>query len=110
VKAVAPTSATAPAQGQEFVVLTAWEEVQTSVTRTRPIADYDTGAGAREQISDMTSRPAATRATEITVTRIVLVVYPADSATATQTAPTTGFHSHQPATPSVDSGRMGLQL
>jgi len=110
VKAVAPTSATAPAQGQEFVVLTAWEEVQTSVTRTRPIADYDTGAGAREQISDMTSRPTATRATEITVTRIVLVVYPADSATATQTAPTTGFHSHQPATPSVDSGRMGLQL
>jgi beta-lactamase regulating signal transducer with metallopeptidase domain len=110
VKAVAPTSAEAPAQRQEFIVLAAWEEVQTSVTRTRAIADYDTGAGAREQTGDSASQPATTRATEITVTRIILVVYPAGSATAMQTAPTTGFHSHQPATPSVDSGRMGLQL
>jgi beta-lactamase regulating signal transducer with metallopeptidase domain len=110
VKAVAPTSAEAPAQRQEFIVLAAWEEVQTSVTRTRAIADYDTGAGAQEQTGDSASQPATTRATEITVTRIILVVYPAGSATVTQPAPTTGFHSHQPASPSVDRGRMGLQL
>jgi hypothetical protein len=110
VKAVAPTSAEAPAQRQEFIVLAAWEEVQTSVTRTRAIADYDTGAGAQEQTGDSASQPAATRATEITVTRIILVVYPAGSLTGTQPAPTTGFHSHQPASPSVDRGRMGLQL
>jgi hypothetical protein len=115
VKAVAQTSAEAPAQRQEFVVLAAWEEVQTSVTqtsvtRTRTIADYDTGSGAPQQTGDPTSQPAATRATEITVTRIILLVYPAGSATGTQPAPTSGFHSHRPATPSVDSGRMGLQL
>jgi len=107
VKAVAPTSAEVPAQGRQFVVLAAWEEVETSVTRTRAIADYDIGSGAPQQTGDTTSQPAATRATEITVTQIILVVYPA---TGTQPASTTGFHSHRPATPSVDGGRMGLQL
>lgn len=107
VKAIAPTLAEAPVQGRQFVVLAAWEEVRTSVTRTRAIADYDTGAGAQKQTGDATSQPAATRATEITVTRIILVVYPA---TATEPAPTSGFHSHRPATPSVDTGRTGLQL
>jgi hypothetical protein len=117
VKAVAPTSLEAPAQRQEFVVLTAWEEVQTSVTqtsvtqtsvtRTRTIADYDTGSGAPQQTGDPTSQPATTRATEITVTRIILLVYPV---TDTQPAPSSGFHSHRQATPSADSGRMGLQL
>jgi hypothetical protein len=110
VKAVAQTSSEAPVQGQQFVVLAAWEEVETSVMRTRAIADYDTGAGAPQQTGDSTSQSATTRATEITVTRIILLVYPAGSATATQPAPTPGFHSHRPATPSVDSGRMGLQL
>jgi beta-lactamase regulating signal transducer with metallopeptidase domain len=110
VKAVAPTSADASAQCQQFIVLTAWEEVQTSVSRTRAIADYDTGAVAQQQTGDTTSQPAATLATEITVTRIILLVYPAGSATGTQPASTTGFHFHRPATPSVDSGRMGLQL
>jgi len=107
VKAVAPFSAEVPAQDQQFVVLAAWEEVHTSVMRTRAIADYDTGAGTPKQTGDATSQPAATPATEITVTRIILLVYPA---TATQPAPTSGFHSQRPATPSVDNGRTGLQL
>ena len=110
VKAVTPTSAESPAQGQQFVVLAAWEEVETSGPRTRAIADYDTGASTLDQTGDATSRPPAARATEITVTRIILLVYPASSATATAPAPTSGFHSHRPVTPSVDTGRIGLQL
>ncbi len=120
VKAVTPTSGDAPAHSQEFVVLAAWEEVQTSVTqpsvtqtsvtRTRAIADYDTGANPQQQAVDTTSQPARTRSTEITVTQIILVVYPTGSAAAKQPASTTGFHSHSPAAPSVVSGRMGLQL
>ena len=110
VKAVTPTSAEPPVQGQQFVVLAAWEEVETSGPRTRAIADYDTGAEAKQQSGDATSQPATTRATEITVTRIILLVYPAGSATATEPASTTVFHSHRTATPSVDSGRTGLQL
>jgi hypothetical protein len=110
VKAVAPTSTEAPVQAQEFVVLASWEEVQTSVTRTRAIADYDTDAGAQEQTDDTTSQPATTRATKITVTRMILMVYPASSATATQPAQTSGFHSHQHATSSFDSGWLVFQL
>jgi beta-lactamase regulating signal transducer with metallopeptidase domain len=115
VKAVVPTSAEAPQQGQQFIVLAAWEEVetsvtQTSVTRTRAIADYDTGAGRQQQTGDTASQPATTRATEITVTRIILLVYSPSPATSTEPAPATVFHSHRPATPSADTGRMGLQL
>ncbi len=107
VKAIVPTSAEAPTQGRQFIVLAAWEEVETTGPRTRTIADYDTGASTSEQTGDTTRQPAATPAAEITVTRIILLVY---SATAAQPAPTTVFHSHRPATPSADTGRMGLQL
>jgi beta-lactamase regulating signal transducer with metallopeptidase domain len=110
VKAVIPTSSETPAQGQQFVVLAAWEEVHTSGPRTRAIADYDTGAATPEQSSDSASQPAATRVTEITVTRIILLVYPASFATATEPPPTTTFHSHRPATLPADTGRSGLQL
>ena len=110
VKAVIPTSAVAPAQGQQFVVLAAWEEVQTSAMRTRAVADYDTGAGTPGQTGDATSQPAATQAAKITITRIILLVYPAGSATDLQPSATSGFRSHRPATPSVESGRTGLQL
>jgi hypothetical protein len=110
VKAVVPSSAEAPAERQEFVVLAAWEEVQTSLTRTRTIADYDTGAGAPKQIGDPASQPATTQATEVTVTRIILLVYPASSATATEPPPTSGFHFHGQVAPSVDTSRIGFQL
>jgi beta-lactamase regulating signal transducer with metallopeptidase domain len=110
VKAVAPTSSEAPRQGQQFIVLAAWQEVETSVTRTRAIADYDTGAVAQQQTGDATSQPATTRATEITVTRIILLVYSPSPAAPTQPAPATVSHSHRPATQSADTGRMGLQL
>jgi len=115
VKAVEPTSADAPHQGQQFIVLAAWQEVetsvtQTSVTRTRAIADYDTGAGAQQQAGDTASQPATTHATEITVTRIILLVYSPSPAAPTQPAPATVSHSHRPATQSADTGRMGLQL
>jgi hypothetical protein len=110
VKAVAPTSSEAPRQGQQFIVLAAWQEVETSVTRTRAIADYDTGAGAQQQTGDTVSQPATTHATEITVTRIILLVYSPSPAAPTQPAPATVSHSHRPATPSADTGRIGLQL
>jgi len=110
VKAIIPTSAETTVQAQQFVVLAAWEEVETSGPRTRSIADYDTGADTQQQTGDATSQPAATSATEITVTRIILLVYQASAATATEPPPATGFHSRRPVAPSADSGRMGLQL
>ena len=56
--ASAPTAASS--QGQEFIVLTAWEEVETSATQpsgitSREVADYETGADAQMQSDDATS-------------------------------------------------------
>jgi len=81
-------------QGQEFVVLTTWEEVRTSSPNSRTLADYDTGAS--EQEHTVASQPDASQETQITFTRLILVVYPATQVTGAQPAPTTGSPSHRP--------------
>jgi beta-lactamase regulating signal transducer with metallopeptidase domain len=82
------------AQGQEFVVFTAWEEVQNPSANARTIADYDTGASEHDHAA--TGQPDASQETQITFTRLILVVYPASAATGVQPAPTTGSPSHRP--------------
>jgi beta-lactamase regulating signal transducer with metallopeptidase domain len=90
-------------QDQEFVVLTAWEEVRTSSSQTsgqtaRTIADYSTDANnTQEQSDDAPGQPGVTGNAKITVTRMILVFYPASAATGVQPAPTTGSPSHRPA-------------
>jgi beta-lactamase regulating signal transducer with metallopeptidase domain len=109
-----PAGTVAPDQGtesQEFVVLTAWEEVQTSSANARSIADYDTSAS--EQDHAATGRPDASQETQISVTRMILVVYPANAypasaATGVQSALKTGSTSHRPA--SSYSGWLFFQL
>jgi hypothetical protein len=92
--------------GQEFVVLTAWEEVQTSSPNSRTVADYETDASDREQTDNAGSQSDlrlpnknqsdTNQGAQITVTRMILVFYPASAATGAQPAPTTGSPSHRP--------------
>jgi beta-lactamase regulating signal transducer with metallopeptidase domain len=120
VNAEAPTPAELAAQdqetqSQEFIVLTAWEEVvtsapQASASTTRTIADYDTGADTQAQSDAATGGPGAA---EITVTRLILLVYrasagPTSGLPGAQRASATGSHSHQPAAPY--SGWLFFQL
>ena len=78
----------------QFIVLTAWEQVQTSPHRSRHFADYDSSADAASQntaaapnssaasqdsTAATTASPAQTQ-TRITVTQLILRVYPAGSA------------------------------
>jgi len=78
----------------QFIVLTAWEQVQTSPHRSRHFADYDSSADAASQntaaapnssaasqdsAAATTASPAQTQ-TRITVTQLILRVYPAGSA------------------------------
>jgi bla regulator protein blaR1 len=100
VKAVAPISKMSDGQVQEFLVLTTWEAVQTSSPDSRTIADYETGASGRNDAG--TSQPDAARNAQITVTRMILVFYPAGAYPASvvrgaRPAPTTGSPSHRPA-------------
>ena len=93
-------------QAGEFVVLTTWEAVRTSSPNSRIVADYSTDANTQEQSDDMPGQPDAARNSQITVTRMILVVYPASAypasaypasaATGVQPAPTTGSTSHRP--------------
>jgi beta-lactamase regulating signal transducer with metallopeptidase domain len=112
VKAVASVSAMTEGQAQEFVVLTAWEEVRTSSANSRTVADYETDASDQDQTDHADTQsnsrlpnktqPDTKQGAQITVTRMILVVYPASAypasaATGVQPAPTTGLPSRRPA-------------
>jgi beta-lactamase regulating signal transducer with metallopeptidase domain len=99
-------------RAQEFVVLTTWEAVRTSSPSSRTVADYETDASDQEQTDHADTQPDSrlpdksqsdtNRNEQITVTRMILVVYPASAypasaATAVRPAPTTGSPSHRPA-------------
>jgi beta-lactamase regulating signal transducer with metallopeptidase domain len=90
--------------GCEYFVLTAWIETRTSTTQAGGVADYDTGAPVQPQ----SSQPA----TQITVTRLILAVYPIVA------APAPGASSQNPSSskpvrppaPPVASGWLIFQL
>jgi Zn-dependent protease with chaperone function len=110
VKVVASTSAAAGAQSQEYVVLAAWEQVQTISPRSRDVADYDTGKAAQEQTGAAIGQPASVRLAQITVTRWILVVCPASSAPSLKPGHATSSHSNWLPAPSVDGGWLVFQL
>ncbi|HVN92253.1 MAG TPA: M56 family metallopeptidase [Terracidiphilus sp.] len=103
-------------QPQEFVVLTAWEEVQTSALRPRSFADYDTGEGTPEQSGAAKSQAHQNVDAPITYTRLILFVVPTNATTSAPTktaqgskpARTSSSRSYQP--PTFDSGWLFFQL
>jgi beta-lactamase regulating signal transducer with metallopeptidase domain len=115
--------AAASSQSQEFIVLTAWEEVQTSVPQsygrtTREVADYDTGADTQIQSDAAAGERNTSPASRISVTRLIVLVYPANAAmrspaaTATDAKPaqTASSHSHRPTASVFDGGWLFFQL
>jgi hypothetical protein len=111
-----PASEAAQAPQPEYVVFTAWEVTRTSTQQARAFADYDTGASAEQQGSAFKSRPASEPATQIIVMRqirvmrLILAVYPADSAPSPNAAHETGSNSDPPAAPAADSGWVVFKL
>jgi beta-lactamase regulating signal transducer with metallopeptidase domain len=123
VNAAASAPAAASSQGQEFIVLTAWEEVETSApqssgTASREVADYGTSAGAQMQSDDSNAKPNASPAAQISVTRLILLVYPANAVTgsqagaATDTKPAhaTSSRFHRPTASAFSGGWLFFQL
>jgi beta-lactamase regulating signal transducer with metallopeptidase domain len=111
-----PATQAAQAPQPEYLVFTAWEVTRTSTRQARAVADYDTGAAAEQQDSASKSRPASEPATQIIVMRqirvmrLILAVYPADSAPGPNAAHAAGSNSDPPAAPPVDSGWVVFQL
>jgi beta-lactamase regulating signal transducer with metallopeptidase domain len=78
-----PSSQPLPDQEQQWIVLTTWEQVETTHQNAGLTADYETGANANA--SDVQSKNAGTAqpgqqtASQITVTRLILRIFPANS-------------------------------
>jgi beta-lactamase regulating signal transducer with metallopeptidase domain len=77
-KAELPNSQLAPAEAQQWIVLTTWEQVQTSSPNTGLTADYDTSANP-DATSNANSQPAGQSANQTSVTRLILRFFPASS-------------------------------
>jgi beta-lactamase regulating signal transducer with metallopeptidase domain len=86
-KAEVPNSNPASAQEQQWIVLTGWEQIQASSQDAGVTADYETGAIASTrsdaQNKDAKSaQPGPQQASHITITRLILRIYPASSISA----------------------------
>jgi hypothetical protein len=60
----------------QYVVLTTWEEVQTSPRNGRIVADYETDPPATGQSSNAADPNGGETVTRITITQLILAVYP----------------------------------
>lgn len=105
--------------GQELLVLTTWE-VETPAPQyagraTRDVADYETGASDRSGAAGQTH---PTEDQQISVTRLILLVVPANTAASSRASVTTGAatagatssHSHRLTSSTFDGGWLFFQL
>jgi beta-lactamase regulating signal transducer with metallopeptidase domain len=107
-KAEEPNAA-ASEQQTGFVIFTAWEQVSTLRHRNDRVADYDTSASSDLDAAaegQTQSQPAA----EVTVTRVILAVYPAESAPKANAKHATDSHSVRPPAIPFDGGWLIFQL
>lgn len=92
------------AQPEQWLVLTTWEQVETSRPDTQPVADYDTGnANAK---TDSRTQLGAQTTSRITITRLILRVLPAGSESVSKPA----SKSAQPAAVPLGNGWFVFQL
>lgn len=83
---------------QQWIVLTTWEQVQTSGRARLQPSDYDAGQSVDEGTSEVSSQPNGQSTGRITVTRLILRVIPVD------------FVSTHPAALPVRGGWFVIQL
>jgi beta-lactamase regulating signal transducer with metallopeptidase domain len=75
---------------QQWIVLTSWRQVEPPAAKTGRVADYDTGTAPEDSAAD---RPAK----QVTVTRLILRVYPASEIASASSTPASG----KPASPAA---------
>jgi hypothetical protein len=106
IEATLPRAAAATDKDSEpqYFVLTAWIETRISTVQAREIADYDAGAPEQPQTGDV--------ATQITVTRLILAVYPVAAAPtpASGTQETSSSKPVRPPAPPAASAWLVFQL
>jgi beta-lactamase regulating signal transducer with metallopeptidase domain len=116
IKAKIPSASAAAADrdsdqnpGGEYIVFTAWEQVETVPHRSREVADYDTGEAAG-QPSQPGDQPDADSPTQIRVTHLILRIDPADPGESSKAANASGSQSDQPIAVPLEGGWLVFQL
>ncbi len=109
-KADEPNAAATAAPETGFIVLAAWEQVRTHPRRGAQIADYDADAGTQQKPGEARSQPSSQAAPQITITRVILAVYPVASAPRAKTKHTTGSPSGLPTAVPFDGGWLVFRL
>lgn len=101
-----------------YMVLTTWQEVRTSRHHIRQFADYDTGAAVPSQSADATVQTGRRTFTRITVTGLIVAVYPINfgpngsglNGSEPGANPAHGDESGLPTAPMPESGWLVFQL
>ena len=117
ISAPATPSAAAP----QWIVLTAWEEVQTAPRNARIVADYDVDQAPSNQSAGALNSQTSETPVQITVTRLIFAVLPAAGdntgrarasapASAPKPARNAGSLSAQPPAPMPPNGWLVFQL
>jgi len=116
-KAEIPGSGETPAAETQYVVVAAWERVETSSHRVRAFADYDAGTQDPGRVGAANNDKSDDAPSRVTVVRMVLAVYPIPAAPAVTSgaqrasAPKASrSNSELSAAPVPESGWLVLQL
>jgi beta-lactamase regulating signal transducer with metallopeptidase domain len=120
-RADAEASPAGDAEAPQYIVLTAWTQVQATPQSSQVSADYDAAAPAEQQraaqmqTGDGNATTSAVPATQITVTRLIFRIDPISTASAASKGSTTKFQSdsksvQQPAVIPFGNGWLVFQL
>ncbi len=86
-KAEIPVTELATPQAHSWIVLTTWEQVETSMQVAAQTVDANAGSRAGQGTSEAGSWPRGETTSRITVTRLIFRVYPANSAPTSVSGP-----------------------
>jgi bla regulator protein blaR1 len=92
----------------QYMVLTTWQEVRTSRHHFRRFADYDAGSTAPAQSADATDQTHRQTFTRITVTGLIVAVYPISFAPNGSGPNGTGLNNPAPGTNPAHADDSGL--
>jgi beta-lactamase regulating signal transducer with metallopeptidase domain len=102
------------ADAQQFIIFTAWTQVEASSPIAQTMADYDTAASvnpaAKNESLDSDNAPNNPTTSRITVTRLIFRVLPPNSKPASKASPNSGASSALPAAIPFGDGWLVIQL
>jgi beta-lactamase regulating signal transducer with metallopeptidase domain len=110
-KAETPDSGLAEASKPQMIFfLTTWQQVEVLPGKRTAVADYDTGVGDQQNEAAAASRPEVQQKSTITITRMILTVYPMAPLAQAKTRHAANSDSGEPAAVPFEGGWLVFEL